>query len=146
MRAPTVSLLNDDALSYDGYPYYPLLLSIPDPENVFQLFVWDILFLVIFDVQRIRSYFEERHIRFDFQDDNNNEYVAALTFPAGTTQFDDNVPVRASRHFFGRVCREFLSLQDWMDETIEIVKNPRFDASPNQRSNPSLHLIANSDG
>jgi hypothetical protein len=70
--------------------------------------------VIIFDVERIRSFYEERNIGFDF-DYNNEHYVAALKFPPGTTQFDDNVPIWVSRYFFGRVSREFLSLRDWME-------------------------------
>jgi hypothetical protein len=56
MHTPAVSLLNEGVLDFSDYAYYPLLLSIPDSANVFQLFRWNILFVIIFDVERIRSF------------------------------------------------------------------------------------------
>ena len=134
MHTPAVSLLNDAVLTIDCYPYYPLLLSIPESENVFRIFVWDILFLVLIDVERLRSFYKERNIGSEFHSDDR-DYVADLTFPSGRTQFDDDLPVRVSRYFFGRVCYEFLSLLNWLEETIKISENGQFPALQNMPSN-----------
>jgi hypothetical protein len=129
MHTPVVCVLNEGILDVDDYPYYPLLLSIPDSANVFQLFLWKIVFMVILDAQQMRSFYEERNIGFDFSTEDK-KYVAALKFPAGTTKFDDNEPIWLSRQFFGRVGREFLSLRDWMEQTIKIATDSKFDNLP----------------
>lgn len=144
MQTPVASLLNDGALSLDCYAYYPLLLSIPDAENVFPLFTWEFLFWVFVDIERMRSFYQERSIDFEFIDDNDGDCVVALTFPAGRTHLNDDLPVRVSRYFFGRICCEFLSLRDWLEQTVKMTEDSTLLHHKQMASNSALHRIANS--
>jgi len=146
METPVASLLNDGALNLDCYAYYPLLLSIPDPENVFRLFTWEILFLVLVDIDRIRTFYEERNIGFEFHYDADDDYVVALTFPAGTTQLDSDLPVQVSRYFFGRICCEFLSFRNWLEQSVKTAEQWTLSRHKRMSSNSALHPISDSDG
>jgi hypothetical protein len=146
IQTPAASLLNDGALSLDCYPYYPLLLSIPDPEHVFRLFTWNVLFWVFVDLKRMRSFYQERNIGFEFIPDEDDDYIVALKFPSNRTQFNHDRTVKVSRYFFGRICSEFLSLRDWLEQTVKMAEDSTLLPQKTMLSNPALYPIANSDG
>ena len=123
-----------------------MLLSIPDPENVFRLFTWEILFLVLVDIDRIRTFYEERNIGFEFLYDDDEDYVVALSFPAGTTQLDSDLPVQVSRYFFRRISYEFLSLRNWLEQSVKTAEQWTLSRHKRMASNPALHPVSDGHG
>lgn len=93
--------------------YYPLTLSISNAEALYNFYSGNISIIVLVDLEIIRERFSANGINVTFYEDS--EYALKLSKGKGE--------VRVSRHLFGRIFYEFMSLEWFMEEMIHKIED-----------------------
>jgi len=100
-------------LKHDMVAYYPYVLSIEDPQALFDFYSGDLILLVLIDGEVMTKRLASEGLALSFHEDEEQSLVVDYLSP-GNKEIG---PMSISRHFFWRVPCEFLSL-DWFLEEI----------------------------
>jgi len=105
---PLVMMVND--LKFNNVAYYPFTLSIIDPLHWFDFYVGNFVLAVIIDLNVMQKKYADAGWDMDLVDDEEQPWALHLTNRMGTDEEPSEIKI--SRHFWGRLTAEFVSL-DW---------------------------------
>lgn len=110
--SPLLIFLNN--FKHDNTGNYPFTLSIRDPQTLLQFFLGEFLVMVTLDLEVLRLKFKKYGIRMQFMQDNTDW---PLEIVDARKDISNGGRCRVSKHFFGRIFVEFLSIEWFVEET-----------------------------
>ncbi|MBI3200841.1 MAG: hypothetical protein HYZ29_04790 [Myxococcales bacterium] len=114
MVKPLLFELNEAKNAADWTGYYPFTLSIRAPSDVFDFLRDALVVLVVVDIARVQALLRGKGYEAEFT-------KGAYSWVCHSIGGDHSVtPLLVSRHLFGRVAFEFLSLSTLLDETVRM--------------------------
>jgi hypothetical protein len=113
-----IELIND--FKYDHSAYYPFTLSMKSPENIFRFYAGEFVVLVLVDCNVIESFLKRRNLNFCLQDDADWPIRISTSHDCEKGALDY---VQMSKHFWGRLFVEFLSLNWFLEEIARFVED-----------------------
>ena len=113
---PMVLFLNQ--YKYENIGYYPLTLSINNPEALFDFYCGNIIIMVIADRQVISERFSNHGLEVKF---THAGYVMSIT-QKNSTRYKSTLTLNVSSHFLARLAFEFVSL-DWFIKELVVRHN-----------------------
>lgn len=111
-RPPIVIFINMG--KYDQTAYYPFILSIYNPEDIYSFYTGELFIFVIIDTKKVTDKFNEHGFSCSFQKD---EWIIIAT-PSKNEQLSKLPKICLSQHIFNRIFFEFISLDWLLNETI----------------------------
>lgn len=132
-KLPWVFILDDYRNEMNWLSYYPFVLSITDPENLFRFIVGDILIIVTIDVSRIKSIATKIGLKFEANKDSSESPFEFYLISKDTKKTVGMFAI--SSHMITRIALEFVSLK-WLIENSSLMF---FGENMQIRDNPSLN-------
>ncbi len=106
---------------YSNTAYYPFSLSIEDPDAFLEFYAGELSIFVLIDTAVIVSKLASKGLAVSFESDE--PFAMDLTFMGAEGEDKANF-MKISRHMFGRIACEFMSLNWLLEEIISKASNP----------------------
>jgi hypothetical protein len=115
VKKPYVVFINQ--AKYETVGYYPFTLSIEEPELLLSFYRGDMLITVCIDMDVMTNELLKHGLKLSIEEDSEGEEFPFVIADSASIDLKD-IYMRISRHFFGRIAFEFLSLKWFIDEIV----------------------------
>jgi hypothetical protein len=103
-----------DPQAYGDFGYYPLTLSIRNPEALYMLCAGELSIIIVLDMGVVKEKLKASEIRLEALTEGRDAGLVAQSVQPGDSQPEE---MKIGKYFFNRVFTEFLSI-DWFVQQI----------------------------
>ncbi len=127
-----------DKQTYNGLGYYPLVLSIWNPEAVYRFCVNELNLGVLLDTTIIEEKMRVNNLEWKWIQDDDNFPIQVVNLAPANDQLSH---LKLSAHYFNRVIAEFQSLDWFLDEVITFFREGKLESLLEELSEPNITSV-----